>query len=198
LRSAAVDILALAGRLAADLPALTLGECGCLLEMWCDREGLGLVRLIDGWPDGGADAALGWRRDPADPTRLALDRAVLGLRVTAPDPLGLADGLDHVAARLDALIPHVQAALERDIPADAGELDEDPAERLRGAVIRALHRDLPLPRTPPGVRLRPAEAAPGGRRRVLDADAVRTALHTPDVQDHRAVIPPRRARISES
>lgn len=168
-------------RLCDELPAITAGDAGCLMPDWLDPDAMALLALLD--PRAGAPWE--WRRDGADAAYITLTRPVLGVEVAAGDPSTLADALEHLAACADAAVPAAQGFADAHAPDDDGTT-------LRAALSVLLRRRLALPAAavPWGSRFRAAgTTVPGGEagpRRHPDQDA----FHAPEVQDHRAVIPP--------
>lgn len=172
--SSAVSV---AARLAATLPVMSLGRAGCLLPSALDRDSLDFLDMIDGL----ADPSLSWTREAAGKGLLVLHWAPLGTEVAAGDPLRLMDALEYLADRVDALLPGAQADIEADTATQ-----EDP-HALRRALSLRLRPDLAtIGRRPPGSRFRSAPLAAAPLPHQIDP------LSRPEVEDHRAVIPPRR------
>lgn len=186
------DVFALVGRQVEDLPAIRPGDAGCLLPLWLDPEAVDFLQLLEGRAGAATvEGAYAWRRSPSEPELLVLDRPILGVEVAAPVPSDLASGVEFIAERADRLLPAIQADLER--ASGDNTTWSDDGTMLREVLAERLRIDIavPGPETPPHVRFRPAEQMPGHPPRLLDADRVRAHLHEPDLQDHRAVIPPR-------
>ncbi len=187
------DPLAIAARLTGDTPLVSLGDAGTLLEIWHDRESIDLLRLIAGMPhpdpSNGAAGRFGWVRDQALPDTLLLGDSILGVRISAATPELLADGIEYLAATVNRLL----AAIAEENQACDGEGVETAADlTLR---LRPLLAVTPAD-APPGVALALDEAPllvagapPGG-----DIDRLRHDLHEPELQDHRAIIPPKKRR----
>lgn len=171
---------ATAARLAAeDLPPITVGDAGCLVAAWLDGERLDFLDLLAG----DRPAALAWGRDGG---LLRLDWRPLGVEVAAGDPSRLMDALEHLSDRADALLPQAQAAVEHAVAARRATA-EDP-DALRRELARRLRADLAAarPGRPPGARFRAAAlVTPPSPGRTADP------LARPEVEDHRAIIPPR-------
>jgi len=187
------DPLAIAARLAGDMPLVSLGDAETLLEIWHDRESVDLLRLIAGMPhpdpSNGAAGRFGWVRDQALPDTLLLGHSILGVRISATTPELLADGIEYLAGIVDRLL----AAVAEENQAGNGERVETTASltlKLR-PLLAVTPVDAPL-----GVVLALDEAplviagAPPGD----DIDRLRQDLHEPELQDHRAVIPPKKCR----
>lgn len=176
--SSAVSV---AARLAKALPVMRLGRAGCLLPSALDRDSLDFLDMIDGQ----ADPSLSWTREAAGTGLLVLHWAPLGTEVAAGDPLRLMDALEYLADRVDALLPGAQAAVGAAVEADTA-VQEDP-HALRRVLSLHLRPDLAtIGQRPPGSRFRSAPLAAAPLPRQI------APLGRPEVEDHRAVIPPRR------
>lgn len=164
-----VSAAAIAARLAEALPAITAGDAGTLMGPWSDPEALDLLALLDA----GAAPPYGWHRNPGRPDRVSLDRPILGVVVEAADPSALMDGLEHLARTADALLPQVQATIG--------------SAPLAPFLAAALRRFVSLA-GPTGVAFRPAAVVPG---RATGAEPDPAPWHAPEVEDHRAIVPPK-------
>ena len=187
------DSLAIAARLAGNMPLVSLGDAGTLLEIWHDRESVDLLRLIAGIPhtepsNHGA-GRFGWVRDQALPDTLLLGQSILGVRISAATPELLADGIEYLAATVNRLLA---AIAEEDLAGNGERVETATALTLKLRPLLAvtaadapLGVALALDQAPPVI----VGAPPGG-----NIDRLRQDLHEPELQDHRAVIPPKKRR----
>jgi hypothetical protein len=163
---------------------LDVGDRGTLLDRWDDEEGVALLRLIAGIPDPDDDPAgrFAWCRDPSDPVRLRITRALLGITVTAPTPEMLAEGIEYLAERVDGELPHAQAALE--MCGVGGSLADCVADRLR-RLLAVRPPDAPrcVAFVAEEARVVPATPAP------VDVEALRDYFLHPEIIDERSIVP---------
>ena len=165
----------IAARLMETTPLLVgVGDAGCLMDCWLDADRHAFLAMLDG----ACPQVLAWDREDG---LLHLRWRPLGVAVAAEDPTRLMDGLDYLSDRADHLLPRSQKAVEAEAdPDDPGALRRELSVRLREdlAVVQAAR--------PLGVRF--AAAAMAAPHPVVRPDL----LGPPEVQDHRAVVPPRR------
>lgn len=194
------DPTEIAGKLSKEIPLVDLGDTGTLMEAWNDPDAVALLRHLCGLPhpetlsgegaepEGKEEGTFHWTRDSARPEMLVLDRPLLGIRIAAADPNLLAEGIEYLANCADRLM----VAVETDNQQIGGELEIADALALK---LRPLLAVTP-PDAPLGVTFTPDDTpmvlTTKGHAGEEEAEALRARLREPEVQDHRAVIPPKK------
>lgn len=170
--------IATAARLAREV-TLRRGEAGSLWECWADPAAVAYLRHVAGLPDPEDDPPAGTFRWRASGDLMELEAPLLGVVVRGVDPAALAEGLEDLGTLASAVTPVAHQEAER----TGGDLEPLLAAHLRQAVAARVAQ------WAPGVSYALAEGEAVVELRPLDARPLRQTQASPEVQDHRNVIP---------